>query len=357
MNKALKNKEKIALWLEKHPGSKTTEIARELGMTRVTIYSHLRNLISDGRVRVIGLSTATRYFPIAKSIQTREFLPAIQNLLHEKYEETVSLEEIEDTFRQYMMYIDDDGIISYGLDAFVLWCHDPRHDYSGNIPEKAVEYIDLIGSIEYLRGKNGFLDVTLAAREVLGEDMKVRFDKFFVSRISVLSHGFGSTRTALSLRYGKKNSNSELLRDAINASIDPIREYIEKKKVDAVIYAPPTEGRTVQFRDVLEAELHISIPKIPAEKLPLSGRVLEAQKNIRDKKRRIHNALGSMVVTIPPNLSSLTHILILDDSFTTGATPNAIALKLRDVGYTGKITVITICGNFSYDLAITEDEI
>lgn len=255
------------------------------------------------------------------------------------------------------MYIDENGIISYGLDAFILWCHDGGHDYSNMMPEKAVEYIDLIGSIEYLRGKNEFLDVTIPARAILGEDMKAGFDRFFICMVSVLSHGFGSTRTALSLRYGKKNSNSELLRDAISPWVLPIRNLVNKNHIDGLVFTPPTEGRKIQFRDILEQELHLDIGKIIVEKLPLSGRVLEAQKSIRDRKERIHNALGSMIVTIPPNLLSLSHILILDDSFTTGATPNAIALKFREAGYKGKITIITICGSFNYELAITEDEI
>lgn len=357
MNKALQNKERIFFILEKTQGQKATDIAKTLNISRVSAYTHLQKLIEEGRVKRIGQARASRYFVINQALQTECILPEIQKLLYEKYEETVSAEEILDTFQQYMMYVDEDGIISYGLSAFVLWCHDTRCDYSDIMPEKAVEYIDLIGSTEYLRGKNGFLDVTVPAREILSKEMKVGFDKFFICMISVLSHCFGSTRAAISLRYGKKNSNSELLRDAMSSWIPPINDFVKKHHVDAVVFTPPTEGRKVQFRDILEQELQLTVEKIIVEKLPLSGRVLEAQKNIKDKKQRIYNALGSMVITIPFNIHTLSHILILDDSFTTGATPNAIALKFREAQYKGKITIITICGSFNYDLAITEDEI
>jgi predicted amidophosphoribosyltransferase/DNA-binding MarR family transcriptional regulator len=357
MNIALQNKEKIFLYTQRHPGQKTTDIAREFDISRVSVYSHLQTLIDEGRIERRGRARATRYFPVASVLLGRDIIPDIQRLLTEKYGEDVSREEIRRTFDSYMMYVDPDGMTSCGFDAFTLWCHDPRHDFSHMIAEKAVEYIDLVGSIEYLRGKNGFLDVTLPARAILKSDMEYGFDHFYISMVSVLSHGFGSTRIALSLRYGKKNSNSELLRDAIMPSIGPIREYTEKHMVDALILTPPTEGRRVQFRDILEVELNLNLLKISVEKLPLSGRILEPQKNIRDKKQRIHNAMGSMVVEIPKNLQRLQHILILDDSFTTGATPNAIALKLRESEYKGKITIITICGSFDYDLAISEDEI
>lgn len=91
--------------------------------------------------------------------------------------------------------------------------------------------------------------------------------------------------------------------------------------------------------------------------MPPFGKVLQPQKDIKDRRERVRNAFLSLQVTIPNELNFYKHILILDDSFTTGATPNAIALKLREANYAGKITIITICGSFDYDLAITEDEI
>lgn len=79
------------------------------------------------------------------------------------------------------------------------------------------------------------------------------------------------------------------------------------------------------------------------EKVPSFGKVLQPQKDIKDRRERVQNAFLSLQVTIPDELSFYKHILILDDSFTTGATPNAIAIKLRNAGYEGKVTIITIC--------------
>ena len=67
--------------------------------------------------------------------------------------------------------------------------------------------------------------------------------------------------------------------------------------------------------------------------MPPFGKVLQPQKDIKDRRDRVHNAFLSLQVTIPDELNFYKHIIILDDSFTTGATPNAIAVKLKNAGF------------------------
>ncbi len=41
--------------------------------------------------------------------------------------------------------------------------------------------------------------------------------------------------------------------------------------------------------------------------------------------------MRSIDIKIPKEIHTKGHIVIFDDTFTTGATPNALAIKLRDV--------------------------
>jgi hypothetical protein len=276
--------------------------------------------------------------------------------LSEAYGEKESVENFDFIFEKYCMYVAMDDTILTGFNAFLGWCTDPKHNFSDRIVAKAMEYLDIIGSIEVRRKKYGFLDGTESARTNLNGLTEIAFDRFLFSIPSVLENGFGRTRTAIELYYGKLN-NKYLLTHAIEQSVDNVQEYARNEWVDCIIFTPPTNNRTVQFRDVFENLLSLRLPKIIVEKIPPFGKVLQPQKDIKNRNERVQNAFLSLQVTIPDELNFYKHILILDDSFTTGATPNAIALKLRLAWYKGKITIITICGSFNYDLAISEDEI
>ncbi len=362
MKKSEVTERRIYTYLLDHPGSSAPQIGSALDLTRVTAFLYLQKLMRTGKVLSTGAASSTRYFIDTRvnmdfSVTKASILEYIIHRIKDDFGEEIYASDTEDMFSRYFLFIDSQDRFLVGIDGFIAWCMNSNRNYMENIREKALEYFNLVGSIEYLRNKNGFFDGTESVRANLKEYTHIGMDRCYFHDIFNIPNSFGRTRTAMELAFGKQNGDMVLLEHAMNNSLDPIHSYIIKNTVDAIIYTPPTQGRNIQFRDVLERKLALQISKIHAEKIRSPDHILRAQKDIRDRKNRIANAEQSIVVDIPKNLLTLSHILILDDSFTTGATPNAIALKIREAGYKGKITVITICGSFNYDLAITEDEI
>ncbi len=364
-------KQKILQLVQQEPGLSAPEIGERLDISRISAFRHLKILLTLQEIRTNGRKNATRYFPhelqslrirtsrqssILSLDQVRIFREELVFAFVDQYGEEQSWEGIEHTFQRYCMYIDAQDIILTGFEAFLAWCHDPKHDFRDRIIEKAMEYLEIVGSIEYRRKKHGFLDGSESARANLAGEMEIGFDTFLFAMPSVFENGFGHTRTAVSLYYGKLG-HRHLLEQAIEGHIDRIVGYSISQKVDGLVFTPPSQGRSVQFRDILRSKLSLNLPEISAEKIPTLGRILQPQKLIRDRAERIRNASTSLQMTTPDYITTYQHILILDDSFTTGATPNAIAVRLRETGYAGQITIITICGSFRYDLAISEVEI
>lgn len=368
MKKTELKQQKILEIISEFPGLSSVEIAKKLDITRITAYNHLQILLKNQLIRTEGNRKSLRYFPnvqknfLTKKFSINEILTLKESIISEvlqRYDEEVLWEDIEAEFERYCMYIASNDTIYTGFEAFLLWCADEKHNFSQNIVEKAVEYLEIIASIESRRLKNGFLSGKMSAQENLKDHTKIGFNDFYFCMVSVLENGFGSTRTYLELGYGKKNGNILFLESAIRNFLDPIKRFMQNNSVDAYILTPPTLSRGVQFRDILEKKLSLKIAKIQANKVPLLGKVLREQKSFKgnQKAERIRNAFQSLKLDIPNELHSFEHIVIFDDTFTTGATPNAIAVRLREAGFEGKITIITICGSYNYELSLSEEEI
>jgi hypothetical protein len=231
--------EKILETVKQQPGISAPRLAELLGMSRISAYTHLRSLIELQKIRIQGKGKATRYFPheslyIGANIATevRGWSPdqvhflrqEVLFALSETYGELETSENFDTTFEKYCMYIAIDDTILTGFDAFLAWCTDPKHNFSDRIVAKAMEYLEIIASIEIRRKKHGFLDGTESARSNLTGLTDIAFDRFLFYMPSVLENGFGRTRTAIELYYGKLN-NKYLLTHAIEQSIDSIREY------------------------------------------------------------------------------------------------------------------------------------
>ena len=296
MIKKVYNQEQVLKLISENPGISSTQIAEKMQLNRVTIFLYLKELQNLQKIRIEGKGKATRYFlhtslAIVKNLENpldRKWTgidiqileQEIQFALIEAYGETVSLEDIEQEFEEYCMYIDADMVIRTGFDAFIAWCSDPAHDYSDRIVQKAEQYLQILASINIRRKKHGFLDATELVRHTLDGDMTVTFDRFLFLYPSRLDDGFGATRTAIELRYGKIN-NRFLLSTAIDKIIDPAHQYIKNTEVDAYMIAPPTVQREMQFRDMLFTKLNLSISYIESEKIPTLGMGIIPQKEIR----------------------------------------------------------------------------
>jgi uncharacterized protein YdaU (DUF1376 family) len=210
---------------------------------------------------------------------------------------------------------------------------------------------------ENKRRKNGFFYGTQSLKNNLQEhNMDSCIDELIFTQIAYLS-GFGRLRGANEIYWGKKDQNAKLLQSGIKRGIKTIQKYLLKNDIQYAIYTPPTMKRKVQFRAILKEELaqeKIILHEIRCEKKQSVDRTLKAQKDTNGKDRII-NARTSMRLQ---NISGFLHILeivIFDDNFTTGATVNAIAEMMREQKYSGKITVITLTGNFKFIKGVTDE--
>lgn len=62
MKKSILIKERVLDIVRASPGISAPEVAVKLGMSRISAYQYLKNLIQSGQVRTDGKRKSTRYF-------------------------------------------------------------------------------------------------------------------------------------------------------------------------------------------------------------------------------------------------------------------------------------------------------
>jgi len=359
MNKKIENSKKILEFIRNNNWLSSTQIGKYFNMTKMSAFSYLSELLDNQMIYKSWKGKNTRYFYQDKKVDFIEWdlINKTISILENEYDLTLKNDEIISILEKNFCYINpQNGQLTYSLNAFLNWCKDPKRAFKDEIiPSQLALYLVNFLDIEALRRKSGFFDGTESMRKILSSYIDVYLDKIFFCNISEISW-FGRTRVATELYYWKQNSDRFLLESAIKSSITTIKNYISKNNIDTVIFTPPTIARIVQFKDVLKNLLNLNKNKIIVSKIKTPEKILIAQKFTKWADR-IANAETSINIENIKNLSSISHILILDDNFTTWATINAISKKLRFLGFTGKISAITITGKFHYDAIINMDEI
>lgn len=352
MKKTDQNIKNIFQFLKTRGALSSTELGQLLDMTPVNAFLILRKMLSINLIEKTGKGKNTRYRlrQYLAKWSTSIIADVVDYLIENDYadSEIGTFSGVENALDKHFTYFSPSGVLINGLEGFFAWCHDPKR----NIKNYDAQFKELIFWIsEYLvleamRRKNWFFDWTTSLKQALEGHMDSNYiDVLLFHEVICVNSSFSRTRTGWELFLWKENHDKFLLESAIRTAIPDIRRFIENKIVDGVVYTPPTIPRTVQFAEVLEELLGTKRQKILFSKIKSPDRHLIAQKNL-NKRDRVINARENIILDGVYDFSQFHHILILDDNFTTWATMNAIAEKLRIQWFWGTITAMTITGKF-----------
>jgi len=261
----------------------------------------------------------------------------------------VNLEELLDDLVWILLA---DWTWKYGFDGFI---YKIQKENNWILPNEELLYRRLYSFFisffeeERKRRKNWFFDWTESLAIIMNSyNEKKYIDKLLFTQISTLPH-FWRLRWATELYYWKLDQNKNLIEKSISRSIDLIINYINKNSFKIAIFTPPTIKRVVQFKDVLKELLYknkIELQEIKCYKIKSDIiHTLRPQKELKWNDRII-NARKSIVVE--DFKTDYDKIIIFDDNFTTWATINFIAEKMRFSWYKWEIIAITIIWNFEY---------
>ena len=291
------------------------------GLGAPIIFRHLKRLLSLDKIFKIGKSPKVFYLPRGhKDSNTETKSP-------NKMELTSRV--IEENFNN----ISPQGIETLGLEAFRIWCAERKLD-----PEKMqTKYEETHAEYQKYYSKN-IIDATVKIERSFGRSKHL--DKLFY--LYFYSYPiFGRTKMSSWLFYGKTLQQKDLIKKVTDEVKTKIFKFIIDKKVDSILFVPPTVPRKIQFMRELERELNLNLPKVKIVKAITP--IIIQQKSLKDISDRVKNADGSLFVeTRDTNYEKL---LVIDDFTGSGATLNVIANKCKKQKVANRVIGLTITGS------------
>jgi len=159
--------------------------------------------------------------------------------------------------------------------------------------------------------------------------IKITFDQVFLDKLFYVDfyslERFGKTKLGQLLLYAKQSQDKKMIKNLIEEINPKIGFLIEKYKIDAVGFIPPTVKREVQFMKELERNIDI----MKAHKISLlkiKTEVAVPQKTLNKLADRIENAKNTILADEEKNYEN---ILLIDDAVGSGATLNETAGQMK----------------------------
>ena len=293
-------KNQILEFITTEDGVKPADIYAHFSINRQMVHRHLKNLLTDKKIKKIGSAPKVFYYITDDVVQNNIVIDA-------KYRQIITAK---------FLFIEPTGIELSGINGFISWCQ--KRDF--NPQQKAIEFSKIMTKYK----KNNELSLIDATHKI---------NKTFVKNTSVNQlfyydfyavEIFGKTKIGQQLLYAKQGQNKQKIKEIIATIRQPIIKLIATKKIDAIIFVPPTVPRILQFMHLLKTGLALNLPQIKVAKVFADIRV--PQKTLKKLTDRIDNANHSFVIE---DKITFNKVLIIDDAVGSGASINQIAHKLK----------------------------
>jgi len=247
---------------------------------------------------------------------------------------TLSEDEVE-FLDQYFIQITEDGFLLEGIKAFVFWCN--KRDQPVN--KTALEYIKTKRKYLQYIGENNLISGIEKLRNTKGFE-RINLENLFYSDFYAIER-FGKTKLGQMILYAKQGQDKSIIKSIVKLTIDNIKKLIEKEKIDAVGFIPPSIKREVQFMKEFEKYLELDVPLISIAKVRTN--IIIPQKTLSKLSDRIINARSNIVVTERRQFNT---VLLIDDAVGSGATINETAEKLGKRGVAKKVIGYAVTGSY-----------
>lgn len=288
------------------------------GITSRAVRKQLKNLLDKDILRKIGRPPKVYY-------------------LLKKGETTLSIGKIDKKTKHIIderyLFISPAGEAKTGWEGFIAWCEKTKQD-----PIKtANQYIQTIDKFDRFR-KDSLID---GMPKMENAFRNVFLDKLFYLDFYSIER-FGKTKLGQMLLYAKQSQSIPLIRNLINEIRPQIISFIERYKIDGILFIPPTVKREVQFMKVLEEQLSLTIRALSVSKVKTE--IIVPQKTLSKLEDRIENARQTIIVD---DTKQYNNILLIDDAVGSGSTLNETARQIKNKKLAkDKIIGLAITGSF-----------
>ena len=337
--KKLKTSEKILDYIAQNGQAGANELADYAGLTTRAIRKQLSNLLIDGKVSKLGMPPQVFYVlddgsgSVGKSQIDSDNSDSISGIATISDVSTKISESTQKVINDNFLTITPSGERREGFLGFVYWCN------KQNLPleKTAEEYVKTLEKYQAYK-KEGLIDGIYK--------IKTTFDQCFLDNLFYLDsysiERFGKTKLGQLLLYAKQSQSRTLIKELVDKVAPQLKAIIEKYKVEAIGFIPPTVKREVQLMKELERQLNLSIPSISLVKLKTEISV--PQKTLNKLQDRVENAAKTILVN---DSRVYNTILLIDDALGSGATLNETAKKIKARKVASKVVGLAITGSFS----------